>query len=251
MKAIADGMASMSGGSLKSSIMDGIGSIFGADSPIDKLKTFIAGFDTIDTSSIITTADALQSLSSSLYDLSYVLDRSLEPLMKLSIVLDNMSGVGIMKLAAIKALNLMGVGSAPDSQAQPTIAATPGQNNAMPTMGQAPIDGGYGPGIAVPFGGGSDMQTPIDYGKIGEDEMLDDMFAREDTESTIPGMETTPKTTDPSVTQKAAQTMAQAEDPESTTLTDLNNTLMALLDAQNQNNRTAKKQQRSIEGLEI
>ena len=121
----------------------------------------------------------------------------------------------------------------------------------MPTMGQAPLDGGYGPGIAVPFGGGSDMQTPIDYGKIGEDEMLDDMFAREDTESTIPGMETTPKTTDPSVTQKAAQTMAAAEDPESTTLTDLNNTLMALLDAQNQNNRTAKKQQRSIEGLEI
>ena len=250
MKAIADGMASMSGGSLKSSIMDGIGSIFGADSPIDKLKTFIAGFDTLDTTSIITTADALQSLSDSLSDLSYVLDRSLEPLMKLSIVLDNMSGVGIMKLAAIKALNLMGVGSAPDSEAQPTIAATPGQNNAMTTMGQAPIDSGMGPGIAVPFGG-SGTQTPIDYGKIGEDEMLDDMFAREDTESTIPGMETTPKTTDPSVTQKAAQTMAQAEDPEQTTLTDLNNTLMALLDAQNQNNRTAKKQQRSIEGLEI
>ena len=45
--------------------------------------------------------------------------------------------------------------------------------------------------------------------------------------------------------------MAAAEDPEQTTLTDLNNTLMALLDAQNQNNRTAKKQQRSIEGLEI
>ena len=94
-------------------------------------------------------------------------------------------------------------------------------------------------------------QEKYEDGKIGEDEMLDDMFAREDTESTIPGMETTPKTTDPSVTQKAAQTMAQAEDPESTTLTDLNNTLMALLDAQNQNNRTAKKQQRSIEGLEI
>ena len=250
MKAIADGMASMSGGSLKSSIMDGIGSIFGADSPIDKLKTFIAGFDTIDTSSIITTADALQSLSDSLSDLSYVLDRSLEPLMKLSIVLDNLSGVGIMKLAAIKALNLMGVGSAPESEAQPTIAATPGQNNAMTTMGQAPLDSGMGPGIAVPFGG-SGTQTPIDYGKLGEDDMLDDMFAREDTESTIPGMETTPKTTDPSVTQKAAQTMAQAEDPEQTTLTDLNNTLMALLDAQNQNNRTAKKQQRSIEGLEI
>ena len=35
------------------------------------------------------------------------------------------------------------------------------------------------------------------------------------------------------------------------TLDDINNTLLQLLDSQNVNNKTAKKQQRSIEGLEI
>ena len=64
-------------------------------------------------------------------------------------------------------------------------------------------------------------------------------------------MSTTPTVNQPSVTQAAAQTMSPEQEADTTTLADVNDTLMQLLDAQMTNNKTAKKQQRSIEGLEI
>ena len=43
MKSLGGGMSAMSGGTLMSGIKDGIGALFGADSPIEKMKKFIDG----------------------------------------------------------------------------------------------------------------------------------------------------------------------------------------------------------------
>lgn len=267
MKAISEGMAAMSGGSLKSSIMDGIGSIFGADSPIDKLKAFIGEFKGIDVSGIIITADALTMLSISLLEVATAIELAINPLLKLGVVLEKMSGVGILKLAAVKALGLMGSGST----APASLPATPGQNNAQPTMGQEPLDTGYGAGVANPdmlSGGGGMMpgiqmpmssinNTNIGKGYLTGGNSYDDddidlnsvdnpaTFGREAGENAVltsvakdAGIDTTGLTT------------ADAEGS-TATLDDINNTLLELLNSQNINNKTAKKQQRSIEGLEI
>ena len=265
MKAISEGMAAMSGGSLKSSIMDGIGSIFGADSPIDKLKAFIGEFKGIDVSGIIITADALTMLSISLLEVATAIELAINPLLKLGVVLEKMSGVGILKLAAVKALGLMGGGST----APASLPATPGQNNAQPTMGQEPLDTGYGAGVANPdmlVGGGMmpGIQMPMSsvnettigkgyltggasYGDDDEDIYGDNpaTFGKASGENAVltsvakdAGLDTTGLTT------------ADAEGS-TATLDDINNTLLQLLDSQNVNNKTAKKQQRSIEGLEI
>ena len=272
MRAIADGMAAMSGGSLKSSIMDGIGSLFGAESPIDKLKKMLGEFNNIDTTGIIVLADALQSLSSSLWDLSYVLDKAMDPLIKLGVVLDKLSGVGILKLAAIKAMNLLPGGSTPQEQAQPTIAAQPGQQAGMTTTGAEPVDAGYGPGIAMPFGGmgGSSMsgpgieipmnpiqETSIQNGYLtggasyGDD--FDDDFSDSSMPATGPNGMAIPANiekakaidpNDPDADKSSLDIMLEKMDAQLEVQT-------ALLDAQNQNNKIGKKTQRNIEGLEI
>ena len=97
------------------------------------------------------------------------------------------------------------------------------------------------PGIEVPMNPikATNVSTPY-----SSDDMPEDVIAT--------NTDTTKDTTNaPSVTQKAATQMSAQEEANTTTLADVNNTLLQLLDSQNLNNRTAKKQQRSIEGLEI
>jgi hypothetical protein len=55
----------MSGGSLMSSVKDGIGSLFGADSPVDKLKVFIGELSNLDITPLLSTAFAFDLLLTS------------------------------------------------------------------------------------------------------------------------------------------------------------------------------------------
>jgi hypothetical protein len=65
LAALGAGMAAMSGGSLMSSISDGIGSLFGADSPVDKLKVFISELSNLDIGPLLSTAYAFDLLLTS------------------------------------------------------------------------------------------------------------------------------------------------------------------------------------------
>ena len=260
MKLLAEGMSAMSGGSLKSSIMDGIGSIFGADSPIDKLKGFIGEFQGIDVSGIILTADAMTQLSESLFDVSRSINQAYEPLVKLSVVLDRISGESILKLAALKAMSFIGGGERP--LAEPTTPAVAGQNNAQPTMGAAPLDLGYGAGVAGDLGGpmsagyGTSINAPMT--NVGDTE-VDPGFARRDT---------VPAGADPSsfgfqrgvnevlegvASDAGADTTGLTADGANSTeeLVAMNIKLQEILDALTVGNRIGKKQQRAIEGMEI
>ena len=74
LKSLGEGMSSLSGGSLMSSIKDGIGSLFGADSPIEKIKNFIEGFKGIDYSGLFFASEGLLLLQSSILGLPKALD---------------------------------------------------------------------------------------------------------------------------------------------------------------------------------
>ena len=65
LKSLGSGMSALSGGSLMSSVKDGIGSLFGADSPIDKLKDFIKNLSDIDVHPLLDAAYGLDSLVTS------------------------------------------------------------------------------------------------------------------------------------------------------------------------------------------
>ena len=65
LKSLGEGMSAMSGGSLMSSIKDGIGSLFGADSPVDKLKVFIGELSNLDITPLLSTAFAFDLLLTS------------------------------------------------------------------------------------------------------------------------------------------------------------------------------------------
>ena len=65
LAALGAGMAAMSGGSLMSSISDGIGSLFGAESPVDKLKVFISELSNLDIGPLLSTAYAFDLLLTS------------------------------------------------------------------------------------------------------------------------------------------------------------------------------------------
>ena len=71
MKSIGSGMSVLSGGSLMSSLKDGIGSLFGADSPVDKIKKFADGLSDIDVHPLLDVAYALESLVNSSDSLDY------------------------------------------------------------------------------------------------------------------------------------------------------------------------------------
>ena len=62
MKSIGSGMSTLSGGSLMSSLKDGIGSLFGADSPIDKIKKFADGLSEIDVHPLLDVSYGLESI---------------------------------------------------------------------------------------------------------------------------------------------------------------------------------------------
>lgn len=65
LKSLGSGMSALSGGSLMSSVKDGIGSLFGADSPIDKLKEFVKNLSDIDVHPLLDAAYGLESLVTS------------------------------------------------------------------------------------------------------------------------------------------------------------------------------------------
>ena len=128
-------------------------------------------------------------------------------------------------------------------------------------MGAAPLDVGFGPGVAPDLGGGSigpSINAPMTsvgttdvdpgFARTSGDDIYGDnpaTFGRASGENDVltsvakdAGLDTTGLTT------------ADAEGS-TTTLEDINNTLLELLNSQNVNNRIGKKQQRAIEGMEI
>lgn len=62
---IGAGMSALSGGSLMSSVKDGIGSLFGADSPIDKIRNFAQALGEIDVHPLLDVAYGFESLLAS------------------------------------------------------------------------------------------------------------------------------------------------------------------------------------------
>ena len=65
LSSLGAGMSALSGGSLMSGIKDGIGSLFGADSPVDKLKVFISELSNLDIGPLLSTAYAFDLLLTS------------------------------------------------------------------------------------------------------------------------------------------------------------------------------------------
>jgi hypothetical protein len=63
MTALGAGMSTLSGGSLLSSVKDGIGGLFGADSPIEKIQKFIQGFKGLDLGGIYSAGFAMEKLT--------------------------------------------------------------------------------------------------------------------------------------------------------------------------------------------
>ena len=65
LESLGSGMSALSGGSLMSSVKDGIGSLFGADSPIDKLRDFIGELSQLDVTPLLSIAFGFDILLSS------------------------------------------------------------------------------------------------------------------------------------------------------------------------------------------
>ena len=65
LASLGAGMSALSGGSLMSGIKDGIGSLFGADSPVDRLKGFIGELSNLDIGPLLSTAFAFDLLLTS------------------------------------------------------------------------------------------------------------------------------------------------------------------------------------------
>lgn len=65
LSSLGAGMSALSGGSLMSGIKDGIGSLFGADSPVDRLKGFISELSNLDIGPLLSTAYAFDLLLTS------------------------------------------------------------------------------------------------------------------------------------------------------------------------------------------
>ena len=247
MKAIAEGMAAMSGGSLKSSMMDGIGSIFGADSPMDKLKSFVEGFESINFEAIHLTADALSTLSDTLFELKYTLDGMPVLLDGLVKSVDGFSAGSLVKLAAIKALGAIGGGAGMEGAIQantaaPTTPAIVGTGGGP--MGQAPLDGGFGPGIAAPFG--ASVNTPVQANFVSSDDDDDFDTIRANTKRRA-GTGSVPPSMDPSSDQyqKIDQNTSLSE------IDRLSDIFLEQLEVSKRHLAIAKKQNRNIEGLEI
>ena len=266
---LAAGMLALSAGGLISNILDGLGSLFGGKSPFEKIAmvgeaagpivemakemrnmgenvdAMNEGFDKIDGDAIgsefLKIAMAVEALNKSISKINFG---------------------SILKLGAMKML-----GATVDTPAEATKEASPTVQTAanaltgttmpapqLPTPGigaGGPQINAFGPGvtpvtpIATPIPGAAVPMTNAGTTSVTTTttSATDDPVAQ--------AMSTTPTVNQPSVTQAAAQTMSPEQEADTTTLADVNDTLMQLLDAQMTNNKTAKKQQRSIEGLEI
>lgn len=266
---LAAGMLALSAGGLVSNLLDGLGSLFGGKSPFEKIamvgqaaepivemskemrnmgenvEAMNKGFDKIDGDAIgsefLKIAMAVEALNKSISKINFG---------------------SILKLGAMKMLGA--TVSAPEeatAEATPTVqtAANALTGTTMPAP-QLPTPGigAGGPQINA-FGPGVTPVTPIATPTPGAAVPMTNAGTTSVTTTTTSGtddpvaqeMSTTPTVNQPSVTQAAAQTMSPEQEADTTTLADVNDTLMQLLDAQVTNNKTAKKQQRSIEGLEI
>jgi len=242
MKAIAEGMAAMSGGSLKSSMMDGIGSFFGADSPIDKLKTFVEGFESLNLDAIHLTADALSTLSDTLFDLSYSMSGAAPEFEKLAKAMDTISAGSLVKMAAIKAMGALGLGGISDgavaqASAKPSTPAIVG-TTVGGSMGQAPMDGGAGPGIFAPMGGTTN--TPV----TAAQNFMSASYGQDDDDF---GDAITPTAKE----MKKASTGPVDPEDEKDSMTIMAELMHRQLEVQQQQLAISKKQNRNIEGLEI
>ncbi len=109
------GMAALSGGSLMSSITDGIGSFFGADSPTEKIKNFIEGFKGIDYSGLFFASEGLLMLQQSILGLPKALELAMSYM--------NVLGEHFLTLAdSSRAIGIFGSKIGPFAQHMETLA---------------------------------------------------------------------------------------------------------------------------------
>ena len=83
MKSIGEGMSAISGGSLMSSLKDGIGSLFGADSPVDKIKSFVDELGEISMEPLLFMATGFSLLQDSIKTLPMTLLKTMMQLIKM------------------------------------------------------------------------------------------------------------------------------------------------------------------------
>jgi hypothetical protein len=102
MKSIGEGMSAISGGSLMSSLKDGIGSLFGADSPVDKIKSFVDGLGDISMEPLLFMATGFSLLQDSIKTLPMTLLKTMFQLKKMEEVflLLSKSTVHIMRFGS-------------------------------------------------------------------------------------------------------------------------------------------------------
>jgi hypothetical protein len=242
---LAAGMAVLSGGGLISGLLDGIGSLFGAESPFDKIAKLGDSAKHInkmseemrnmgDTVDGFTTA--LNNIDGSNIGSQFFLIA--DGLTALNTAVGNINLVSIAKLALLGAVM-------PGS----TVGSVmPSSDNEEPQQVQ-PTTPTFGPGItptevnanAVPQTGMSDKMK----------QMMEERLQKNQAKyGDAPGGFTQTvngKTVSNNNMSGQADTGAEEENPALQT----NQLLSKLVNLQEQNNRTGKKQQRSIEGLEI
>ena len=220
---LSAGMLALSGGGLISGLLDGLGSLFGAESPFDKIAKLGHAAEPI-----IKMADELRNFGSTLdlfetaledFDGAAYGDQFIsiaDGINVLSQALSNFNFVDFLKLGAMKML--MPSAPVPAQQASPVP---------MPSGGGTNINANAVPQTATPDAVAAMMRA-----------------GNTEAEATQALNNTTNNTTNTTMAQQQQQ-IEQAEGP---TERELLARLVALTE---QNNRTSKKTQRNIEGLEI
>ena len=284
---LAAGMAVLSGGGLISGLLDGIGSLFGAESPFDKIAKIGDSAKHINKMSeeMRNMGDTVDAFTTALNDIDGSSIGSqffliADGLTALNTAISNINLMSIAKLALLGAVMPGSTGSEPttESKQDPTQLATTestqdqkqialarigddGKTKTGPSRRGSPrlqklralrdqmdMSSGSNSGVFV----GGKLQQPgieVPMNPLSPTN-VSTQYGNDDTLDDV--LATNTDTTNaPSVTQQAATQLSPQEEANTTTLADVNASLQQLLDAQNQNNKIGKKTQRNIEGLEI
>lgn len=247
LASIALGMLALSGGGLISGLLDGLGSLFGAESPFDKIAKLGYAAEPIiqmadELRNMGNTLDlfetALEDFSGSAYGDEFV--KIADGVSVLSEALSNFNFTDFLKLGAMKLLMPSAAPTADAATSLPAPTSTAGAGG--------PQINAFGPGItptqvnsnAVPQTGMSDRMK-----QMMEERLKENQAKYGDAPGGFTQTVNGKTVTNNNMTQ--ADTGAEEENPAVQT----NQLLSKLVNLQEQNNRTGKKTQRNIEGLEI
>jgi len=247
LASIALGMLALSGGGLISGLLDGLGSLFGAESPFDKIAKLGYAAEPIiqmadELRNMGNTLDlfetALEDFSGSAYGDEFV--KIADGVSVLSEALSNFNFTDFLKLGAMKLLMPSAAPTADAATSLPAPTSTAGAGG--------PQINAFGPGItptqvnsnAVPQPGMSDRMK-----QMMEERLKENQAKYGDAPGGFTQTVNGKTITNNNMTQ--ADTGAEEENPAVQT----NQLLSKLVNLQEQNNRTGKKTQRNIEGLEI